>query len=239
MGGEYMTLSKRMAGPVARALAVSGVVLALVVGVTYAALQSQATLTDNTISSATADLNVRSTNPNFVDSAPGFDFEGVVPGGPMVPEVGEDFELENDTAEADMKLFVSIDGVPTVTTAPDADGDLDWDKVYLVIERVDTGETNMFSFTELTDGSSNMLTDMLAADTFEAYKAYVKMDTDAIVGEGSYESVGVGEFDIIFTGELAGSEATPTPEGTVTPTPTPTATPDPTEEPSPTVSPSA
>ncbi len=66
--------------PLLRAIGVIGVVAALVTSITFAALQSQATLTNNTISSATAGLRVSTDNTAFSDSEPGFTVTGLIPG---------------------------------------------------------------------------------------------------------------------------------------------------------------
>ena len=66
--------------PLLRAIGVIGAVAALVTGITFAALQSQATLTNNTISSATAGLQVSTDNLGFGASQTGFTVTGLVPG---------------------------------------------------------------------------------------------------------------------------------------------------------------
>ena len=66
--------------PLLRAIGVIGAVAALVTGVTFAALNSTATLTDNTISSGTAGLRVSTDNTTFSDSEPGFTVTGLIPG---------------------------------------------------------------------------------------------------------------------------------------------------------------
>ncbi len=71
-------ISKFRPSPLVRAVAVFTGVVALVSGVTFAALQSQATLTNNTIASAKAGLQVKSTG-SFASQDAGFAFTGVLP----------------------------------------------------------------------------------------------------------------------------------------------------------------
>lgn len=65
--------------PLARSVGIFGVVAALATAVTFAALSSQATLSDNTVDSATADLNIWD-GAAFSTTAPGFHVTGLVPG---------------------------------------------------------------------------------------------------------------------------------------------------------------
>jgi len=65
--------------PVARAVGVISAVAVLVGGVTFAAMQSQVTLTNNTISGADANLLIWD-GDSFESTAPGFQLNNLIPG---------------------------------------------------------------------------------------------------------------------------------------------------------------
>src|SRR6266545_1083516 len=117
--------------PVVRATVVIGAVAALVTGVTFAALQSQATLTDNTIASATAALQVNNTDDatNGLGSTDvGFAFSDLLPGADYGP--AKHFSLKNN-GTADLKVTVKATG--TTTT-----GTIDKAKVHIKFTNTDT-----------------------------------------------------------------------------------------------------
>lgn len=86
--------------PLARAVATFMAVAGLVTGITYAALSSSATLTNNTINSATASLKVWN-GSSFEGTAQGFTVTGLVP---SVVTDEYPFYLKN----ADLPLKVTI-----------------------------------------------------------------------------------------------------------------------------------
>ena len=71
-------ISIKNISPVARAIAVVGAVVVLATSVTFAALQSQATLTNSSIST-TASLKLWN-GSSFQSTAPGFTINNLVPG---------------------------------------------------------------------------------------------------------------------------------------------------------------
>ncbi len=105
----------RNMNPVLRATGVIGTVAALVTGVTFAALSSSATLTANTIASATADLQVSTDNISFGVSKPGFAFNGAVPGGAASPN--KTFYLKNN-GTSNLNLSLVLPALPTWTVLP-------------------------------------------------------------------------------------------------------------------------
>lgn len=92
--------------PVLRSVGVMSAVAVLVGGVTFAALQSRATLTDNTISSASANLLVDGNNDGtFSEKEPGFAFTDIVPG--VTPSEAQQFALQNN-GDTDLGIKASV-----------------------------------------------------------------------------------------------------------------------------------
>src|SRR3990167_5979046 len=156
----------RTINPVSSATAIIGAVAALVAGVTFAQLTSTATLTDNTISSASADLQVSTNNVDFGPSKPGFDFINLVPGGSAQPDPGKLFQLK-DNGTADLTLKVSI------SSSPSNPNSVDFTKTFLRIAR-SGGATQDFSLQSLitANGTGGVsMTDSLLAGATEDYRA--------------------------------------------------------------------
>ena len=194
-------ISKFRPSPLVRAVAIFTGVVALVSGVTFAALQSQATLTNNTIASATAGLQVKSTG-SFASQDAGFAFTGVLPGGPAVPASGNAFQLKNN-GTIDLNISASIPVAPTFTVSPDP-GPVDLSKIDLILSC--TAGVNTFALT--TDiaalvaghasGGVPMTPNNLpyTGSNIANCIAKVQMDADAFTG-GSASST---NFNIVFTG---------------------------------------
>jgi len=187
-------MSKRSSSqPLIRAIAVMGAVMAIVSGVTFAALQSQqAALTGNTIESATADLKVSLNGTNFTSSQTGFDFSSVVPGGPAVPAAGYTFYLKNlGTTSSQVKMGVS--------TTPTNLNNVDLTKVLITIIRYPGGTPQTISLATLissyADGGT-ALTDVLAAGATNTYHIQASMSADAFTGAGA----ALGNIDFVFIG---------------------------------------
>ncbi len=186
--------------PLLRAIGVIGAVAALVTGITFAALQSQATLTNNTISSATADLQIKS-GGRFDTFATGFAFVNVVPGGPAVPSVPFSFDLKNNGglsgANLDIKVYAALPiftSIPVLSTvAPD--------KVFvrfnctggLTITNLDRSLTTLSTAGGVAFGGPLAPTSgsEIANCTAQAY-----MQTDAFSGS----STSSNNFNLVFTG---------------------------------------
>ncbi len=182
----------------ARALVVVSSVGVLVTGVTFAALQSQqATLTGNSIQTATAGLLIgtaSATSTAYSSSHSGFSFQNVVPGGPAMPTDGNTFYLKNNgTSTLSLKLAVG--------STPTNMANVDLAKVSIVLTRVDTGTTQTATLQSLVDGYSSgggfALTDPLApATTGTQYKISVSMAADAFTGTNAT----IGTLDFVFSG---------------------------------------
>lgn len=185
----------RSASPIVRAVGVIGVVAALVTSVTYAALQSQATLTNNTISSATAGLSVNNTD----DAAPGgatdvgFAFTGVVPGGAS-SSVGN-FTLAND-GTSDLDISVAVPTLPTWVVTPS--GTVDNTKVTVAISCTAGSVTFAGSATlsSMNAGPVDLTGGQLAQGQTATCTASISMAADAFTGSSATAT----DFDFVFTG---------------------------------------
>jgi hypothetical protein len=176
-----------------RAVAVMGIVMMIVSGVTFAALQSQqAVLSGNTIESATADLKISTDGTNYSTTQTGFDFAAVVPGGPAVPAAGYSFYLKNSgTTNSQVKVGVS--------TTPTNLSSIDLSKVSVVITRVPGGTAQTLTLASLISAYASggtALTDSLSANSFSQYKIQVSMAADAFTGSGA----SLGNISFVFTG---------------------------------------
>lgn len=177
----------------ARAVAVMGMVMILVSGVTFAALQSQqAVLSGNTITSATADLKISTDGTTYTNTQTGFDFSSVVPGGPAVPAAGYSFYLKN-SGSINTQIKVGVSTTPTNLS------NIDLTKVTVVFTRVPGGTPQSMTLASLisayADGGT-ALTDTLNATTFSQYKIQVSMAADAFSGSGA----SLGNITFVFMG---------------------------------------
>lgn len=182
--------------PLLRAIGVISAVGILVTSVTYAALQTApATLTGNTIRSATADLRIGTSASTFSASRAGFTFADVMPGGPAMPADGHSFYLKNYGSTA-LNLKVAVSSVPTNVAS------VDLSKVSLQLSRVDSEATQTFTLKALVDAQASgglALTDALApTPTVAQYKLRASMMADAFTGTG--DDVSVGAIDLVFSG---------------------------------------
>lgn len=187
--------------PLARAVLVVGAVAAVVSGVTFAALDSSsASLTGNTVSSATADLQVSTNGTTYGATRAGFDFEDVVPGGDPAPTAGHAFWLRN-TGTFDLALTLNVPVPPTtdpigldlakvkvVVTDPGLDGLLDGVNDTVVLNS---------SLSALSAGEVDVTGDLEPGD--KKYFVQVTMDADTFDGEAGT----VDAFDLVFNGTNA------------------------------------
>ncbi len=182
--------------PVFRAILVVGAVMAIATGATFAAMQSQATLSDNTISSATAELQVKSAGEDFAASDAGFDFTNLVPGAAY--GTAQNFSLKNNgTVDLNVQVYAE-------TVAATGTGVLDKSKVMVKFTNVSAGESWEYSLAQLESvvrnvpGASTGFTDVsLAGAETDDFQVQVKLDAGAITGSGP---VSVNDFDFVFLG---------------------------------------
>ena len=180
-------------GAVSRAVGVISAVVVLMTGVTYAALQSpQATLTNSTISSATADLRIGTSATSFSSTRIGFNFVDLIPGGIAAPVDGNIFYLKN-YGNANLGLHISIGSIPVNLS------NVDLTKVSFVMTRLDTSTVQTFTVKALVDSYINgglSLTDSLSGSTVAEYKLQAIMSADAFTGQTAQ----ISDLDLVFTG---------------------------------------
>ena len=186
-------ISSRGLWPLIRAVGVLGAVGVITTSATFAALQSQsATLTGNTIESATADLRIGTSTASFAASRTGFDFNGVIPGGAAMPASGNSFYLKN-YGSANLAIKAAV------TTAPSNLNNANLSKVYFDFTRVDTGATINLSLKSLVDGYATggvRLNDTISGGAIAQYSVKVSMDADAFSGA----SAAISGIDLSFSG---------------------------------------
>ena len=180
-------------GAVSRAAGVISAVVVLMTGVTYAALQSpQATLTNSTISSATADLRIGTSATSFSSTRVGFNFVDLIPGGIAAPVDGNIFYLKN-YGNANLGLHISISSIPVNLS------NVDLTKVSFVITRQDTSTAQTFTVKALVDSYINgglSFTDSLSGSVVAEYKLQAIMSADAFTGQNAQ----ISDLDLVFTG---------------------------------------
>ena len=193
------TLSK--INPIVRAVGVMGVTAGLVTGVTFAALNSTATLTDNTI--GTADTSLLLWNGTaFAQEAPGFTIDDLVPGQGSKPQV---FYFQN-TSEMDEKITARVVNAPTVT------GFSGWENLKVTFTDLKSGATNSGTFQDLLDNNFNLpgtLDDGAtgnnqpdAEDTEGNYSVVFDIDPSKVTGD----DVMVDSFALTFTATPAATQ---------------------------------
>ncbi len=110
-----MKISKGIS-PITRAVGVFSAVAIVVGGVTFAALNSSATLSDNTLSTADASLKIYDFGTAaFESDAPGFNLSNLVPGAYSDKQL---FYFLND-GEGDLTVTASVGDGDATTTADD------------------------------------------------------------------------------------------------------------------------
>lgn len=178
--------------PLVRAIAVIGAVAALAGGATFAALQSQATLTNTTINSATASLKLWN-GSSFESTAPGFTVTNVVPGQGSAPQA---FYFKNDGG-------VPLAVTATVPVAPTYAGVAEASDVEVDITCYNNATVNT-NLEALLAGpvSLNLVLpagaqgDSGNPNTVGNCTAVFDFDPAGVSGS----SASVGPFDVVFTG---------------------------------------
>ncbi|HZP55746.1 MAG TPA: hypothetical protein VFB03_03180 [Candidatus Saccharimonadales bacterium] len=187
--------------PLMRAAVIFSALGIILTGVTFAALQSPpATLSNNTINSATADLRIGTSNNGNIltTSVAGYSFDGVIPGGSAAPSSGNPVYLRN-YGSASMTIKLAVSTTPSVVTVGPSGASVNLSKVYLDITRTDTSTEQKFSIKDLMDANSTgglALTDSLSGGSVGQYSLRVVMDGDAFTAQSST----ISGINIIFTG---------------------------------------
>lgn len=182
---------------VARSVAVIGALIALAGSVSFAALQSPtASLTNNTIQSASADLRIGTSATSFAATRSGFDFADIVPGGNAQPADGHAMWLKNYGTAA-LNVRVSIGSTPINPSA------IDLSQVSLVITRQDTATSQSLTIQSLVDAypTGVLLTDGLSAGSVAEYKLQAKMTETAFNGSAA----AVSDIDLVFSASAVGN----------------------------------
>ncbi len=180
---------------VARGFVVVGSLVTLASGIGFAALQSpSASLTNNTIQSASADLRIGTSATSFAASRSGFDFTAIVPGGNAQPVDGHSMWLKN-YGTSNLAVKVSIGSTPINTSA------VDLSHVWLIIARQGGGAPQVMTVQALVDAYPTGLpiADALAAGESAEYKLQAKMDDEAFNGTGAE----ISDIDLIFSASAA------------------------------------
>jgi len=186
--------------PVARAIGVISAVTVLVGGVTFAALQSQATLTNNTLSAADSSLLIWN-GTAFADTAPGFAVDDLVPG----DWTEENFFYFKNDSEGALKIAATA-SVPAVVEDQTAPEDV---KVRFTSHAPECEDNTMeTTLAALVEGDVELPCNPLAEDaqgnsgvpeTAGNYSFAYKVDL------GEEEDINVGAWDYTFKGTLVGS----------------------------------
>lgn len=226
---------------VARSVAVIGGMGALITGVTFAALTAgPATLANNTLSTATADLQI-SNGGDFGAKVDGFAIADLVPG---AGSEHKKFYLKNSGA-IDLQIAASVTKAPEVPAGGYGFDGMENLKVF--IKNLGTNETLSTDMAALLAGDVTIPGSLAAGQPQQAaeegshpgtYEIWYDITPSAITGA----KAGVGPFNLEFTGsQTVGSpnpspspSPSPSPEPTMTPTPSPTPTPSESPSPSPT-----
>jgi len=192
--GGIMKKSRRIKG-LKRAILLATLMVGVAGGGAYAVLQSQLnTLTGNTISTATANLQLSTDNVNFSNSHLGFDFNNIVPGGQAVPLTGYPFYLKN-AGGTPLAIKLAVNSIPTNI------GNVDISKVNIILTTVGSGASpQTFTLQSLLSSSSTggvtVSTSNLDIGNTQLYKLQASMAADAISGS----SASLGNIDFSFTG---------------------------------------
>lgn len=180
--------------PVVRAVGVFSAVAVVVGGVTFAALQSQATLTQSSLSTAGAELQVYNFDiSNWSNTAPGFTITNLVPG----EGVDKQFYLRNNGG-------VDLNVTASVPTLPEPVGFTDYAAVKVDITGEGCGDTVNTTLAGLEQAPVQLPCNPLDAgvagdsnaDVAGNYNVHFDVDPEAITGG----QASVGNFDIVLTG---------------------------------------
>lgn len=192
--------------PVARAIGVISAVAILVGGVTFAALQSQVTLTDNTIGSADSNLQIWD-GATWAQTAPGFAVDDLIPG----EWSDENFVYFKNASEADLDVTAKIS---EPVAPPEGFGFSGWENLKVKIKAYAPdclGNTKETDFAALITGNVEMPCNALSEGatgnggveaTEGNYSLSYKIAPEVVTGT----DVNVGEFDYTFTGTVVASE---------------------------------
>lgn len=165
-------------------------------GVAFALLQSQVSLTGNSVTTGTTGLDISPNDTNYSNTYTGFNFSGVIPG--SQPSQTEHFLLKN-VGSAPLAIRLGISSVPSNPHG------VDLSKVHVILTPYSTdtympGTPLDFPVQSLVDaGSSGVPVDYpanLAVGMKEEYNLQISMDGDAVNGSNA----SLSNIDFQFTG---------------------------------------
>ncbi|MDL2363371.1 MAG: hypothetical protein QFB86_03245 [Patescibacteria group bacterium] len=160
-----------------RSIAIVGAVMALVSGVTYAALQSQpGVFRGSTIHTAIASLQVSNNGTTFGSTIDGLGFNSLVPGGSPSPSSGYPVYVRNvGTAPLAIKL-----SVPTGISNLD---NVDLNKVHVLVTPFGIGTAQNITLQDLITSPVSIVNGgrMIAGQT-SIFTMQVSLDADAVTG---------------------------------------------------------
>lgn len=165
-------------------------IAAIVGGVTFATLQSQAAiLKGNTIQTATASLQLSSNGTTYSSSLDGYAFSNMIPGGVAVPNNGYPVYLKN-VGGTPLALRLSVVGAVTNTD------NVDLAKVHVILTPTSGGVPQNITLANLIGGTGVALTQAtrLTPNQAQAYTIQVSLDADAVSGP----SATIGNIDFSF-----------------------------------------
>jgi hypothetical protein len=178
-----------------RAAGVIPAVLIIVGGVTYAALQSQqAKLTGVSVGTASLGLLISTDGATYSTSHAGYDFGGLVPGGPALPAGGNPIYLKS-TSNAAVGLKLAV------TSAVNNPQDIDLSKVNVILTPTSGGAAQSISLQSLISANTSggvAITSpaQLFPGNVVTYSLRISMDADAVSGP----SATLNGLDFAFTG---------------------------------------
>lgn len=187
-------LRRQVRRDVGRAATVAAALVVLAGGTAFAVLQSQqVTLTQNSIHTAAASLQLSRDGTTYADSQLGFDFADLVPGGQPMPVTGNKFYLKN-TGTAPLSLHLSA-------TEPDNPDAANLSQVKIILTTIGANLKQEFDLQSLIDaaptgGAEINMPLPLVAGVAQQYSLQASMSQDAINGS----SATLGGIDLIFTG---------------------------------------
>lgn len=177
-----------------RAVCALVAVIAVTGGITFAVLQSQAaTLTGNKIMTATANLQVSQEDGNYKDTANGYSFMALVPGGQSTPSFPV---YVKNTGSTKLALRVSV---PGPLSNP---GNIDLSKVHVILTYPESGNAEQsITLAELVASNATggvALTRYSSLEKVHRAPISIKvaMDADAYTGSGA----SIDNFNISFSG---------------------------------------
>lgn len=182
--------------PAVRAIGILSTVAIITSLVTFAAIQSTGNaLKGNTIETATAALQISRDGTTFSDSMPGYDFNGIVPGGAAEPDAPGYLAVLKDTGSTNLNLSLSV------PTPPVAAGITDLSTVSIIITPV---ANNGIAYASQTIKLSDLVAGkvaitphvQIASGGTANFRLQVAMDANAVNGSGG----SITGLDLSFSG---------------------------------------